>query len=111
MVNTRAKGMALERKAELLLQSQGYKTYRVKGSTAFNKEVDIFGEFDILAVKHGIKRWIQIKANRAPTKKKVTALLSLYHEHFNKEDSFEWWTYWNKGKRKNIFGWEIITIF
>lgn len=103
--------MLLERKAELILQKKGYRTYRVKGSTPYSRNVDIFGEFDILAVKHGNKRWIQIKANKPPTNKKVKELLSFYHEHFNKEDRFEWWIYWNRGKRKKKMGWEIISIF
>jgi len=110
MVNSRRKGMALEREAECMLKEKGYLTFRVRGSTTFNRNVDIFGEFDILAVKAGMKRWIQIKANKSIPRRKLFEWAKMKKEHFNETDSFEWWTYWNRGRRKGKSGWEITSI-
>lgn len=55
MVNCRAKGFANERKAEKILEEEGWTVQRVKGSTKFAKNVDFFGLWDILAIRHPIE--------------------------------------------------------
>ncbi len=109
-MNTRTKGRLLELRAEKELNLDEWITYRVKGTTRFNRNVDIFGEFDILAVKKGMHKYIQIKANQKPLPKDLIRLRELYKNYFGPKTTFEWWTYWNKGKRKNKQGWEKIKI-
>lgn len=109
-MNTRTKGRLLELRAEKELNLDGWITYRVKGTTRFNKNVDIFGEFDILAVKKGIHKYIQIKANQKPGLKDIVRLGKLHKKYFGVKTKFEWWTYWNRGKRKSKQGWEKIDL-
>ena len=80
--------MRSERKAEQELKSQGWLVYRVKGSTKFNKNVDIFGLWDILAIKKispNLSRTsetaivlIQVKTNKKPTLKPFKAFAQKY---------------------------------
>lgn len=68
MVNTRSKGRKAEKEwTQVLIQEKGFKPELieiVKGSSKFNKQVDIFGEFDILAIKDGVLHLYQVKCNR-----------------------------------------------
>ena len=96
MVNARAKGMRNELKAEKELISQGYLTYRVKGSTKFNKNVDIFGLWDIYCIKEKVGplnirincfvprrtiiKLIQIKTNQKPSLKPFKEFAKKYSE-------------------------------
>jgi Holliday junction resolvase len=66
MVNSRRKGNRAEVKAVKQLESQGFLVYRVKGSTRFNKCVDIFNLFDILAVKPMETLLLQVKTRDKP---------------------------------------------
>ncbi|MEK6884447.1 MAG: hypothetical protein AABY22_32745 [Nanoarchaeota archaeon] len=75
-MNTRRKGQRTELKAVQQLKKDGWITYQVKGSLIFNKNVDIFGLFDIFALKKITqensplftikRRFIQVKTNRKP---------------------------------------------
>lgn len=76
-MNSRQKGMRNERRAEKILQSEGWLTYRVKAPTKFSKCNDIFGLFDILAIQNFHElypkkrtftaiRFVQVKSNRKP---------------------------------------------
>lgn len=76
--NRREKGMRNERKAVKELEAEGWLTYRVKGSTIFNKNVDIFSLFDIFCIKElkmnqgdveTMFRLIQVKTNKKPSLK------------------------------------------
>src|SRR3990167_11418418 len=64
-MNARAKGMRIEALAEKQLIAKGYVTYRVKGSTRFQRNLDIFGLFDVIAIKRLVEyteiRLIQVK--------------------------------------------------
>lgn len=62
-MNNRAKGNRAEKEYVTLLESEGYLTYRVKGSYVWNNEVDIFGLFDILAINKNNIDFFQIKSN------------------------------------------------
>lgn len=72
-MNTRQKGNKTELRAVKELEKEGWLVYRVKGSTKFNKNVDIFGLFDIYAIKTftgtTCTRLIQCKTNRRPNLK------------------------------------------
>ena len=109
-MNTRTKGRLLEIKAEKELVADGWITYRVKGTTRFNRNVDIFGEFDLLAVKKGVHKYIQVKANQKPAPKDIIRLKSFHDKYFGPKTIFEWWVYWNRGKRKKKQGWEKLII-
>ncbi len=65
MVNTRAKGAKAEREYEEILNSEGYITQRVKGSTIFNKNCDFFGYWDIIGFNSDLQSWmlVQVKSN------------------------------------------------
>jgi len=65
-MSNREKGMRTERNAVKELQKQGYETYRVKGSTRFNLNVDMFNLFDIIAIKPNETKLIQCKTNNKP---------------------------------------------
>ena len=85
MKNPRSKGMRAEHEYELMEQAKGRLTYRVKGATKFNRNVDIFGLFDLLSIDGNTKRryWIQVKSNKRPSKREVQEL---------KEFKFKWLT-------------------
>jgi|TARA_Y100000296_G_C5176278_1_gene260267 Holliday junction resolvase len=109
-MNTRQKGRIQEYKLANFLKSQGFFVYRVPGTMKFNKQVDIFGMFDILAMKDGFVRLIQVKSNRKPTTIQLRKLVAFKNEHCAENIQLEWHIYWNRGKRKNKFGWEAIVI-
>lgn len=87
-MNTRSKGMRNERKAVKELEADGWLTYRVKGSTIFNRNVDIFGLWDILAIKNKTstmldENWtaiklIQVKTNQKPPLKPFKTFIRKY---------------------------------
>ena len=126
-MNSRAKGRRIENLAKKKLESEGWSVIQVSGSTKFKKQVDFFGLFDLIAMKPDRAsriRFIQVKANKLPTKKQWNKL-NEFRYHCYKEiacDGFfqsahsiqigevEWWCYWNRGKRKNKQGWEVIII-
>ena len=82
--NPRKKGFRNERKCVDELEKNGWLTYRVKGSTKFNKNVDIFGLWDILAIKPYLfvgktrMRLIQVKSNQKPSLVKFRAFKKKY---------------------------------
>ena len=92
MVHKRNKGNRIERLAVKELEDDGWKVYRVKGSTKFNKNVDIFGLFDILAIKKVINntlyKFIQVKSNKKPTLEPFKAFVNEYQDDYN---LFEIW--------------------
>lgn len=78
-MNTREKGNRNERKAVKELEDVGWLTYRVKGSTKFNKSVDIFGLWDIFAIaRSGAMMLIQVKTNKKPVLKPFKAFAKKY---------------------------------
>jgi len=112
-MNSRQKGMRAERRAVKELEEQGWKVYRVKGSTRFNKNVDIFGLYDLLCLSkaHGQQHrlWIQVKTNKKIYGKDLKPFKDFKKKYCDKEDTIQIWTWWNRGKRKKV-GWEIRII-
>lgn len=85
MINRRAKGMRVERKAVESLELQGFLVYRVRGSSnRFNLNNDIFGLFDILCCKGGETRLIQVKSSQKPNLKPFAEFKAKYPQ-FNVE--------------------------
>lgn len=107
MINTRKKGQKTELKCEKELKDLGWLTYKVKGSTKFNKNVDIFGLFDLFSiklVKNKQKRlWIQVKTNNMPYGKELNPYKKFKKDYCDKNDSVEIWNWVNhKGWRKRL---------
>lgn len=65
-MSSRRKGNRNELKAVKELEEGGWLVYRVKGSTRWNRNVDMFGLFDLCAKRGKNTRWLQIKTNRKP---------------------------------------------
>jgi hypothetical protein len=63
-INTRAKGRRNELRAKKLLEEAGYEVEITKGSQKFNKSVDFFGLWDLIAINPKTIRFIQVKSNR-----------------------------------------------
>ena len=79
-MSNRSKGMQYEREYEKILQRLGMQTQRVKGSTRWNKNVDFFFMFDILAFNN--YRWylVQVKSQYL---KKTENELKIWKKQYN----------------------------
>ncbi len=119
-MNSRAKGNFYERKAKEELIADGYRVYRVKGATKFVKEVDMFGLFDMLALKkiqkqnsplfHIARRFIQVKTNKKLSQRELAPFKDFKKNYTDAHDSVEIHTFWQQGKRKKKKGWEKIIL-
>ena len=65
MINTRTKGRNAEKAFAQHLITQGFIVELVKGSTKFSKQVDFFGEFDLIALSSERIWLVQVKCNQA----------------------------------------------
>jgi hypothetical protein len=63
-MSSRAKGRMQEIKTQKSLEASGWLVERVKGSSKWQHSVDFFSLWDIIAVKDGKVKWIQVKLNR-----------------------------------------------
>jgi len=96
-MNTYQKGMRTVKKGRKLLESQGWVTSDVETRSRYKKE-DMFGLFDVIAIKPNRTKLIQFKTNSKPTMKK-------YIEFSKKYPQFEveaWCWYDRKGWDVNI---------
>lgn len=107
--STRNKGNRNQRKAITELEEDGWLVGVVERTGKFIKEKDLFGLFDILALKEGFIRMIQIKTNSTGGMLKRIKSFSNEHDH-NKLSSELWvwkdykgWIKYGKGK-KGRFG-------
>jgi len=85
--------------------------YRVKGSTKFNKNVDIFGLFDLLCLfppsldNPQKRKWIQVKSNKQIYGKELQLFKDFNRNYCDENDSVEIWTWIDrKGWKKKIIG-------
>lgn len=103
-MNTRAKGNRNEARAVTALENNGWLTYRVKGSTIWNKNVDIFGLFDIIAIKrlNGITytRYIQVKSNQKPSMKPFKLFKDAYGDE---RIAVEIWVYVDRKQDGDVY--------
>lgn len=124
-MSNRSRGMAVERLAQKELESQGYLVQRAPPSYRWNKQTDLFGLFDIIALKELLtvdlgkdreykrsvqRRYIQVKTNRRMYNADKIPLQIFKDTYCDASDSVEWWCYWKRGKRKNKHGWEKIAL-
>lgn len=93
MVNSRLKGRRSEYKCKKILESEGWLVELVKPSVKFNKQVDLFGLFDIICIKNinnkTILRCIQIKTNNRINKQKRFEMIE-FKEKFSDLIIEEW---------------------
>jgi len=99
LLNSRAKGNRLELKAVDLLASEGWSVYRVPPSRMFQLCQDIFNLWDILAMKEGKVRLIQVRSNRTKDISEHRKFAEL-NRHDNL--SYEVWVW------KDRLGWDDI---
>ncbi len=100
-INTRAKGAKNELRAKKLLESEGYLVYRVKGSTKWNKDVDIFGLFDLFGInKKGYIKLVQVKTNRKPNMRPFFEFESTYGNYWITVEVWVW--YDRKGFKRYV---------
>jgi len=110
MVNTYRKGKRIELLAKKELEHYRWKVIQAPGSTRFNKHVDFFGLFDLIALRDRDIKFVQVKANRKPLVKERNRLLKFKKAHCTYNRTVEWWAYWNVGKRKEKKGFEVIVL-
>lgn len=94
-MSNRSKGNSTERRAIEELTKEGFITYRVKGSSKWNKNVDMFATeefpgFDICAKKGVTTRWIQVKTNRYVAIDKFAAWWNLYCSGLEYVEVWNW---------------------
>ena len=106
-MNTRAKGFMRERQAEKMLIEEGWTVQRVKGSTMWNKNVDFFGLFDLIAIRPRQTslsatfdtqtmnqvlefKAVQVKSNRKP---KLDEYREFANRHRGVNATFEVWVF------------------
>lgn len=87
-MNTRHKGRKNELEAKKLLEQAEWTVLMVENPKQWNKGVDYFGLFDLIAIKGPYKKFIQIKTNRVPPFKKYN---DWGKKHANEYDSVEVW--------------------
>jgi hypothetical protein len=63
-VNTRQKGRRNELRAAKILEDAGYDVQLTPNPTKWSTQNDMFGLWDLMAVKHNEIRFIQVKSNR-----------------------------------------------
>lgn len=110
-MNTRRKGRQNENRVVDELESDGWLTYQVKGSTKFNKECDIFNLFDVMAIKTlgespiTLTRFIQVKTNQKPNFDKFIEFRDKYIKDWRY--TIEVWVYYD---RKGFRIWRLSTL-
>lgn len=106
MVNTRQKGRMYELLAKKKLEEAGWLVSLTDMPQKFKKSQDFFGLFDILAIKDGTFRAIQVKYNCSWRKKVLTDLKQFKETWCRNKENYEvqLWDY-QKGK-----GWVIDNV-
>lgn len=121
-MSKRSKGMYYEHKAQEELVEEGWLVQRAPPPNRFSKQTDLFGLFDIFCLKLSWisegsnsffrnykaqqRKWIQVKTNALPDKKWKEEAKKFKDNYCDCNDSVEFWTFWQLGKRKKKKGWE-----
>lgn len=98
-MNTYRKGLRIVRKGREELEKQGYLTAKVESVGKYIRNKDLFGLFDVIAIKSSETKLIQFKTNAFP---KITPFMqfALIYPQFK----VEIWCW------KDNNGWEIKEI-
>ena len=99
MVNTRRKGRKNELKARDFLLGLGYLVELTKNPSRFQKQQDLFGLWDLMAIRDDGILFIQVKSNRRVYGKELARYLN-----FPKPPgcSLQIWTYWDRKNEPEI---------
>jgi len=89
---TRAKGNRNQRRCIEKLQSEGWLVDKVEKTGKFIKQKDLFGLFDIVALKGKYTTFIQITSNRPHTHKKYLEFGRMYG---NDQRLIEQWVHYD----------------
>ena len=98
-MNTYQKGMRTVRRGRKKLESEGWITADVESKGKFIKNKDLFGLFDVIAIKPGRTKLIQFKTNRMPVMKEYIEFSKVY-----KQFEVEVWCWYDRK------GWKISSI-
>ena len=102
MVNSYLKGWRTVRKGRDKLEEDNWLTADVENKGRFIKKKDLFGLFDVIAVKTGKTKLIQFKTNRMPNIKPYLEFAKKYPQ-FDVEVwcwvDFKGWRIWKAFKK------------
>ena len=110
MVNSRAKGHNTERRAKKELESIGWLVDKARGSMRWSKNNDFFNMWDLIAIRGGILRFIQVKTNNKPKLDKFINWRNKWVGAYSDCIICEIWIYYEKNKAKKWKGWRKIVI-
>ena len=65
-LNTRSKGLRIQRLAKLNLENDGWLVHNQPIGGRFNRFKDIFNLWDLIAVKKRQTLWVQVKCRKVP---------------------------------------------
>jgi hypothetical protein len=109
MANAKAKGNRLEMRAKKELEEDGYLVERARGipiwiapGKCIVKAVDFFNTYDLIAVGHGLVRFIQITTFDVGTFSEKKKKVAERAEYFGDQCSMEIWRW------KDREGWRKI---
>lgn len=63
-VNTRNKGRRAELRARDILEAAGYQVELTKSPSKWSKQQDMFGLWDLIAIRGSDVRFVQVKSNK-----------------------------------------------
>jgi len=102
-MNTRVKGQRAELKAQKELKEEGWFIERAPGSTKWNKQVDLWGIFDLVGLKKidGVQKriWAQVKCNVKPSLKPFR---KFKEDYCDENDTVEIFVYKDRKMRDRI---------
>ena len=95
MVNPRQKGYRTQCKAIAALEEQGFLVGVVERTGRFIKVKDLFGLYDLIAIKKGECHFVQVTSNRPHSHKEYQEFSKVYHN--NGIQYWQWVHYDRKG--------------
>ena len=105
-MNTRIKGNRIQRKCIELLEDEGFLVDKVEKTGKFQKQKDLFGLFDLIAIKPDVVRLVQVTCNRPHTHKEYLE----FSKHYPIASCYQyvwldrkgWKTFWYVGGKKLV---------
>ena len=93
MVNTRAKGWRIADKVTKQLAAEGWLVDKVEKTGKFVTQKDLFGLFDLLAIKKHVVKFIQVTCNKPH---KHTPYLSFAKQFGHNRLKVEQWVHYDR---------------
>ena len=107
-MNKRKKGRTFELIVEKKLIKLGWKTHLVKPKRRYEPSEDIYGVFDICAVRNGVHLYGQIKHECKWVKYEIEMLHDFKVTYLHPNDKVILFNY-RKGSARIKKGWELLT--